>query len=592
MSHLHDSESSDEAPVVVPGDNASETDGVFVTELGEFHLLRKLGRGGMADVYLAEQTSLKRKVALKVLRPELLADDSYLERFAREAKAAAGLNHVNIVQVYAVGAEDGLHYIAQEFVQGMNLREFLTRKGPPDAAAAIHIIRQVAAALQAAAEAGIVHRDIKPENILLTRQGVVKVTDFGLAQLNQDTDPTHLTQVGTTMGTPLYMSPEQVNGARVDHRSDIYSLGITCYHLLAGQPPFRGETAISVAVQHVNKAPQPLANSRSDLPRRLCDLVHRMMAKNPDERLSDATSVLLELDSLQQRLKLPRGTTVSEWSDYEPPLSFWVRATNWLPDLGWRRHAHWLILPVACLVVAVLTAATWLVQPPAPLTDPNTSAETVPHAERVEDQFSFAMIVNNEAAWKAVIVNFPDEQLFVQRARQRLALYYLRTLKIEKARPIYDELILAGANDPELMASGLAGQAVIYSYEGQFQVSNDLIANRLRPLRHHLDREMETLVRATIARNQRKLGIQIEDFFQDADPVADDSPGQESAREDSLLDRVLAARQYVPVVTDVGKFLVNPQLSLFSLFARRFELQKQIEDFFRETEPGNVRPAD
>ena len=136
--------------------------------LGEFRLLRRLGRGGMAEVYLAEQTSLARQVAVKLLRAELLADETYLKRFKTEAMAAAGLNHPNIVQVYVIGEADGMHYIAQEYVQGQNLREYLVRKGPPDLAVALHLMKQVAAALQAAGAAGIVHRDIKPENILIT----------------------------------------------------------------------------------------------------------------------------------------------------------------------------------------------------------------------------------------------------------------------------------------------------------------------------------------------------------------------------------------------------------------------------------------
>ena len=192
--------------------------------LGDFRILRRLGRGGMAEVYLAEQTSLKRNVALKVLRDEWVGDETHLSRFAREAKAAAGLNHPNIVQVFAVGEEAGVHFIAQEYVQGRNLREFLTREGIPQLPAALHIIKQVAAALQAAGEAGIVHRDIKPENIMITPKLQVKVTDFGLAQLSESGERVNLTQVGITMGTPLYMSPEQVNGKKLDQRSDIYSL--------------------------------------------------------------------------------------------------------------------------------------------------------------------------------------------------------------------------------------------------------------------------------------------------------------------------------------------------------------------------------
>ncbi|MDP7274856.1 MAG: serine/threonine-protein kinase [Planctomycetaceae bacterium] len=498
--------------------------------LGEFRLLRLLGSGGMANVYLAEQTSLKRKVALKILRPDLLADDTYLERFTREAKAAAGLNHANIVQVFAVGEQGGLHYIAQEYVQGVNLREFLSRKGPPEAGTAVHILRQVASALKAAADAGIVHRDIKPENILLTRQGIVKVTDFGLAQLNRESDHTNLTltQVGTTMGTPLYMSPEQVNGARVDHRSDIYSLGVTCYHLLAGRPPFRGETAISVAVQHVNQAPEPLSDSRSDLPRRLCDLVHRMMAKQPDDRVPDATTLLEELENLQRRLRLPRGGATSEWIDYEPPVSFWARATGWIPEIDLDRWRGWLILPAACLVIAVLTGSVArLSRPPDPLQLESPRTGEAPKLTRIEDQYAYAMMVDNIPSWQAVIDNFPGKSLFANRAKQKLAMRFLRLLRIEDAEKIYNELSEAGESDPELMACGLAGQAVIASIRDRFQESQDIIAQRLVALREHLGLEMESLIRNTIARNREHVRIEnqqgLEELFRNAE-ASDQEP--------------------------------------------------------------------
>ena len=190
--------------------------------LGEFHLLRRLGKGGMAEVWLAEQTSLRRQVAVKILRPDFVADASYVKRFKHEATAAGSLNHPNIVQVYMVGEENGIHFIAQEYVQGRNLKEFITKKGPLEVPIALHILKQVAAALQVAATSGIVHRDIKPENVLLTKKGEAKVADFGLAQLSLHGEKVALTQVGVTMGTPLYMSPEQVNGKPLDARSDIY----------------------------------------------------------------------------------------------------------------------------------------------------------------------------------------------------------------------------------------------------------------------------------------------------------------------------------------------------------------------------------
>jgi len=268
--------------------------------LGEFRLLRRLGRGGMAEVYLAEQTSLQRPVAVKVLRSELLADPTHLARFRAEALAAAGLSHPNIIQVYSIGEAGGVQYIVQEYVHGQNLRELLTRKGPLDLAAALHVMKQVASALSAAAEAGIIHRDIKPENIMLTRKGEVKVADFGLAKLTQSDTPMNLTKVGVTMGTPLYMSPEQVNGAKLDQRSDLYSFGVTCYHMLAGVPPFRGESALSIAVKHLQEAPQPLAELRPDLPPLLCKIVHKMMEKDVARRYSSAVALLKDLRRLSQ----------------------------------------------------------------------------------------------------------------------------------------------------------------------------------------------------------------------------------------------------------------------------------------------------
>src|SRR5438270_2906617 len=212
--------------------------------LGGYQVLRRLGQGGMGQVYLAEQLSLKRKVALKILRADVASSPTSLQRFKAEAEAVARATHANIVQVYEFGESAGQHYMALEYVEGRNLREYLTRKGPPDVPLALAIMRQVAAALQRASELGIIHRDIKPENILLTRKGEVKVADFGLSRvLAGDQQPLHITQSGVTMGTPLYMSPEQVEGLSVDARTDIYSFGVTCYHMLSGEPPYRGKTA-------------------------------------------------------------------------------------------------------------------------------------------------------------------------------------------------------------------------------------------------------------------------------------------------------------------------------------------------------------
>jgi serine/threonine-protein kinase len=271
--------------------------------LGEFQILRRIGRGGMGQVFLAEQKSLKRKVALKILRPELAADEKALKRFQAEAEAVARLTHANIVQVYSIGEQDGIHYMALEHVDGRNLKDYLSRKGPPDLPVCISIMRQIAAALQRASELGFVHRDVKPENILVARKGEVKVADFGLTRcLSGDQQPLSLTQSGIAMGTPLYMSPEQVQGYPVDPRSDIYSFGVSCFHMLVGEPPFRGSSAFDVAIKHVQCEPPQLSTIRPDLPPELCAIVHKMMAKFPSERYQACKDIIRDLNRVRDSI--------------------------------------------------------------------------------------------------------------------------------------------------------------------------------------------------------------------------------------------------------------------------------------------------
>ncbi|MHB1423158.1 MAG: serine/threonine protein kinase [Gemmataceae bacterium] len=271
--------------------------------LGDFHIVRHLGQGGMGQVYLAEQISLKRKVALKILRPEMAVDPTALQRFKAEAAAVARASHANIVQIHAIGEADGIAYMALEYVEGKNLHEFLVKKGPPDLLLILAIMRQVASALQRAAELGIVHRDIKPDNILLTRKGEIKVADFGLSRcLAGGRTVLNLTQAGMTMGTPLYMSPEQVEGKTLDCRTDIYSLGVTCYHMLAGHPPFQGDSSFAVALQHVRAEPKPLHEIRPDLPTELCAIVHKMMAKDVAARYQTGRELLKDIARLREGL--------------------------------------------------------------------------------------------------------------------------------------------------------------------------------------------------------------------------------------------------------------------------------------------------
>jgi len=289
-------------PTLQPDPNAPRPTDLTGRVLGDFQLIRRLGQGGMGQVYLARQLSLKRQVAVKILRTDLAVNTSALLRFQQEAEAVARITHANIVQVYSINQADGLHYMALEYVEGRNLRDFINRKGPPDVAVAIAIMRQVAAALQRASELGFVHRDIKPENILLTKRGEVKVADFGLSRCFASEQPLNITQSGVTMGTPLYMSPEQVQGRTVDPRSDIYSFGVTCYHMLAGEPPFKGQTPFEVALQHVQNEAPPLTQIRPDLPGELAAVVHKMMAKKPEDRYQTGREVLRDLYRLKESL--------------------------------------------------------------------------------------------------------------------------------------------------------------------------------------------------------------------------------------------------------------------------------------------------
>ncbi|MCC7424358.1 MAG: serine/threonine protein kinase [Planctomycetaceae bacterium] len=473
-------------------------------QIGEFQMIRRLGHGGMAEVYLAEQTSLKRNVAVKVLRGEALgSDDVLIKRFEQEAKAAGSLNHPNIIQVYAIGSTDGIYYIAQEYVQGMNLREFLSKRGVPDVSVALHIMRQVAAALEAAAEAGIVHRDIKPENIMITRKGgKVKVADFGLAQVTRkEAGQVNLTQVGMTMGTPLYMSPEQVNGSKVDQRSDVYSFGVTCFHMLTGQPPFKGPTAMSIAVQHLKEEPPSLQERRPDLPPALCQIVHRMMAKDPEKRYPSAQAVSSDLKKLAKLVK-EQPEAAAEMSLSEP-----ASARQGFRPPGWAVRHPLAAFLVACGLVSTASAGVgWLMRPSNPFRAPPPEATREPRESSASAQYFRAKqyFPNSLEAWQAVISYFPSERQWTQRAQAEIAFLYLKGNRQSEARAIFTDLA-AVTDDDSVSALGYAGLAVIQNLEGQYFESQKIIHDNLQRLRQRLPPDVDRLLREVSNRNRVKL---------------------------------------------------------------------------------------
>ncbi len=257
--------------------------------LAGFRVERKLGSGAVGAVYLAEQVALSRPVALKILSGGRARSAEYQARFLREARAVARLVHPNAVQVYDVGQAEGYHYIALEYVDGQSLAELLDRRGRIPWRAALEIIRQAASSLARAHEMGIVHRDVKPENLMLSRRGEVKVTDFGLARLGGDPSITHH---GTILGTPFYMSPEQAEGKEAGEPADVYSLGCTLYHMLVGNPPFEGLTALDVARKHVVEPPVPPTEASANVPPAVSGMVMAMMAKHPGERPASGRALL------------------------------------------------------------------------------------------------------------------------------------------------------------------------------------------------------------------------------------------------------------------------------------------------------------
>ncbi len=303
---------------------------------GRYRIQRKLGAGGMADVYLAEDQELGRRVAIKILNGRHANDDQFIERFRREAKNAAALNHPNIVSIYDRGEAEDTYYIAMEFLDGRTLKELIVSRGAAPINVTIEYARQILSALRFAHRHGIVHRDIKPHNVLVDGEGRVKVTDFGIARAGTS----QMTETGSIVGTAQYLSPEQARGGEVDPRSDLYSLGVVLYELLTGKTPFDGETPVEIAMKHLSTAPKPPSKLRPDVPPELDMVVLRALAKSPDDRYQSADEMEADLE------RVARGASVSA-------------ATVDTATMVLRRPA------TAAAAGAAATAATMIAPPPS-----------------------------------------------------------------------------------------------------------------------------------------------------------------------------------------------------------------------------------
>ena len=255
-----------------------------------YQIHKRIGRGGMADVFSTRDLLLDRQVAIKVLFPEFATDANFVERFRREAQSAASLSHPNIVSVYDWGKYEGTYFIAMEEVQGRTLAEILSTNKRLPAKQAAEIASEVAAALGFAHDNHVAHRDIKPANILIGSNGQVKVADFGIARAMNTPTEANLTQVGSVMGTATYFSPEQAQGAQPDPRSDLYSLGIVMYEMVAGRPPFTGENPVSIAYKQVHDAPRPLRADRRRRPPLVRGHRRQTAHQGPGDALPDRRS--------------------------------------------------------------------------------------------------------------------------------------------------------------------------------------------------------------------------------------------------------------------------------------------------------------
>jgi serine/threonine-protein kinase len=428
MSH-HEQGTAAETPAWSSDSTESPVRDLTGTTLGDFEIKRLLGRGGMGQVYLATQISLNRPVALKVLHPHYLSKPSYLIRFEAEATAVAKLNHPNIVHVYTLGCVDGVRFIAMEYVEGTNLREYINRKGALDLPLAMSIMRQAGQAIGAAGEVGLVHRDIKPENLLLTRKGRAKVADFGLCR-DLGADRLHITQPGMTMGTPLYMSPEQAQGKPLDHRSDLYSLGVTFYHMLSGEPPFRADSAVALALKHVSEPPVSLRLRRPDIPVELERLVLKLMAKSPVDRYQSAAEMLADLARIRASLQSTLGTIGDENAISLPRVDEASRtvtgsgvamatatATSTLPVVASWLYRPRTLLPLGMFFALLGAVLGWSTRPsdlpagePGARRVPGLALEPrwalIPRQDSAEEQYRYAQLrasnLDLAAAWLAV----------------------------------------------------------------------------------------------------------------------------------------------------------------------------------------------
>ena len=328
---------------------------------GRYRLLARIGSGGMADVWCAHDSQLDRKVALKVLHERFAQDREFVERFRREASAAAGLQHPNVVGVFDRGEFNGTYYIAMEYVEGSSLKDLIG--SGMSVGEAIEVTRQILTAARFAHGNGIVHRDLKPQNVLIDREGRASVTDFGIARAGAS----EITQTGSVMGTAQYLSPEQAQGLAVTPASDLYSIGVILYEMLTGRVPFEGDSAVAVALKQVSEPPVPPSRLNPAIPRALDGVVLKALAKDPANRFASADEFLAALDAAEAD---PTTSPVGDTAVYAP-----VPPPPPPPPPEDERRVRWRWIVLAILLLALAGAAAWALTRPAQVVVPTVLGE-------------------------------------------------------------------------------------------------------------------------------------------------------------------------------------------------------------------------
>jgi eukaryotic-like serine/threonine-protein kinase len=364
---------------------------------GRYRLVCRVGSGGMADVWLAEDSQLGRRVALKLLHRRFAENQQFVERFRQEASHGAGLQHPNIVAIYDRGSWDGTWYIAMEYVEGPTLKEIVRERGALPPTLAADVVVQILRAARYAHKHGIVHRDLKPQNVILDEEGRVKVTDFGIARAGTS----EMTETGAILGTAQYLSPEQAQGIGVDARSDLYAIGVILYELLTGRVPFDAESAVTIALKHVSEPPVPPAEIVPTVPRAMDAVVMRALAKNPARRYQDADAFIADLQDardapLEAAVFAPSGPPPGVLAEEE------------------RESRRWWLWLIALLAIAAIALGAWLLLRPPMHTVPDVVGKHSATASQILQNRGFEVnietVVNPSVPRDVVATQRPQPQ--------------------------------------------------------------------------------------------------------------------------------------------------------------------------------------